>query len=381
MIKRSFSISLLCICSTLLFCVFNSYAATTSDNLIVIQNSSYSVLDSYFVDSTDGTNYQYVTYEFRLPIIITRTSGDGFVSGYSSYSVNMAYSFIQGPSIISNNLYFENTYNSNDVIFGFGISNTNTFIFRVFYNNFNAAIDRFVAGNVVNRITLRYSNPNGFINNFNSVNTVTKVNSNLSIYPNPQSNGLEAIIKQSIIDALTEDIINGESVYDLFQLFVQYEYNTNASLYRIEGDLNDILDETIAILGMQSATINKIQEVYNVLYNSIYSEILTYFPNYSQRLGWIIDRLDTLIHMGESDTAYQDDLTAAESQLQEIVNDLDVYKPSQGQIINPVESAADIYASDAESLFFYTWDGRITSILILALTLGVVGFVLYGKSG
>lgn len=389
--KHYLSLSLLCICCTFIFSICNTYAASIGVPTLYTGSNLRAVLMSSQISDIEDINGNIIEYgirsaSYKLEVpCYWNPSSDGYLNGAVGYSFNITFGGMANFSTNSISFYsLNNEYqgiysscyrNGASALSGSGrivIVCDNVFVHDATFSPITLCIE------INGIVTSGYDIPSYMAVSNISINSTS---GNLSLSPNPESLGFAGVIKQSIINALTEDIINGESVYDLIQLFVQYEYNTNQSLYRLEGDLADILDETIAILGMQSATVNKIQEVYNVLYNSIYSEILTYFPNYSQRLGWIIDRLDTLIHMNESDTDYESDIDDAGVKASSFAEALNVDQPSIGNIIDGQQESWADYAADGGVPYFWANNGRIAAILAMSMVTALIGFVLYGKSG
>lgn len=327
------------------------------------------ISSEYYEDdsTTPPTTWNYFTYEFYFSPYIT-TAQDSYKNG----NINIL-------CLVDN--YIPTGCTKTGITFDFEYSNTETIIGRMIdYNDYggrrvmlsyylnNYGLNSSIpAGRVKCRVTFKASGLQWASFNINPTVSYT-VASSTSVYaePNPQDMGFASIIKESITNALSLGEL--DLVYDYL---VFWKTTQDGYLADIELSVDEVETWLSYINSAQATLQNKIDLIYTLE--------LT-FPGYFNSM---ISLLQQIRDMNASDTAAESQMQNAEQQLSQAVNDMEVQKPNINNVVNAGDQYMDSNITGAQGDTFFWLHGTniFVTILTMAVTIGILGFVIYGKSG
>lgn len=146
------------------------------------------------------------------------------------------------------------------------------------------------------------------------------------------------------------------------------------------GDFNTALDTIEVLIATSNSILNDVLDELET--NNVHLSDLVYYMNNVQntRLQTIISKIQELIDMGRQDTQAQNDLNAAASQMEGAAAAMNVTKPNMAAVIPQTLADADAVAAQG-TIFSWLNNSYIITILSAMMTIALIGFVLYGKSG
>lgn len=374
-------------------------AIDDSDINIYAHSSTFAVIDNIAYGSSEDGQRNIVTYKYRIDVSLNITPVSGCLQGIylhnfemnlptvnNSIFISRSVSFV--PTINSDYLYIINNVNRN-------ISNTNSVNIGVVLNNFQTFTTSSLAIGYFEGLA-SYSFPYDIspIQTL-SVNVInSKSFNNVQVYSEPTNTGVANIIKNSILNALEDTSLgyNNVSVAEYLNLYLQYLYNTMSDVGYIrtafDNFVTDLFDSWLqGIANNQGYIYTDTQDIRSQLstlrtyLSNVYANFQLSFDENNDKLYAIMQKLDQIINMGSSQTEGQSEAQDAIDDLASQIDYLDQPTIAISDIFDPVEDAANDHGSDAANIFWWTWDSRITGIMYMVMAFGIIGFVIYGKSG
>lgn len=368
---------------------FNFSPATYNAYLIYSENIDYED-DGSGVTQVSG-NPTYV-YECNIPVYLTISSSDVYIYGnlYERYALTATIpsGFQQAAIDIS---YVDS---SPDFVYS-GLTNRGTSplsytvglraYFTDFFSPFNSS-GTVMLGTIMYRISLKSTGSGATHSPYItvSIGSAGSLSNSTTISATPSGMQFVEVIKQSILDALDTDIYGSGSdaygVADILQIYAQYLYAMDIRQEAIDNNISTLVTDIAIALQNQSQQLNKLEQLRSALvaFNTSYVQWSGRFDTQIQHIQY---QLDQLINLGTTQTEGASEAQEAVNQLQSADAALQQPTLSDGDIFNPIDNAAAEYGDDAANIFWWTWDGRISLILTLVVSLGLVGFIIYGKSG
>lgn len=370
---------------------FNFSPTSYNAYLIYSENIDYEDNGSGVTQVSGNPTY---VYECNVPVYLTISSSDVYIYGnlYERYSLTATIptGFQQAAIDIS---YVDS---SPDFVYS-GLTNRGTSplsytvglraYFTDFFSPFNSS-GTIMLGTITYRISLKSTGSGATHSPYItvSVSSAGSLSNSTTISATPSGMQFVQVIKQSILDAFDTDIYgSGSDAYgiaDILQIYAQYLYAMDVRQDAIDSNIQSLLTEVIAIKINQDVEITALTRIRDLII-SLRSDLNDYaFYIYKVALDNIIDRLDTLINMGSTQT---EGASEAESAAAALGNQLDYLagQPtlSDSQVFDGINQGAAAYGDDASNIYFWAWDSRIAGILGIVMSLSLIGFIIYGKSG
>lgn len=380
------AICLIVIAGILLSSTLASAASDTSIFSITAMgggsNYIYAQLTQTILPSTeDNRSNTTAVYEFTVNPSMNIALVDAYLNGYVRYTVNCSLGSISQGSWYMDRITVSFSYTSSEEYYHVKRNNVNSgWEGLLYFNNYwpiGASSSYVPIGEFTCTVTIH-----DLIGSYPPATipiacTGSIVLANYNVSANPVTQGLAGVYKQSILDAL-EDLDFG-LVYDLLH---QWQIAQEAYLADIELSVDDLEQ----ILRQMYAELQSIYTIDNTTYfkiSAIYDILSTYS---SQALGndmHMISLLSQLLNKNASDTAAESQMQNAEQQLSQAVNDMEVQKPNINNVVNAGDQYMDSNITGAQGDTFFWLHGTniFVTILTMAVTIGILGFVIYGKSG
>lgn len=362
------AICLIVISSILLYSSI-SEAATPQTLTLTIAPSGYKptlISSDVWTDETTGTVYNYFTYQFTITPYVG-SSNDTYKNGYYTIQLTVDNLTPTGGTLTGIVFDYETIMTEQVVSFGSNPVQNGGRTFRIVNALYNYGYYLPLPLNEITcTVTFRISGLQW--SNFTISPTLTSsfYSSNVTADATPQSIGFQAIIKQAITEALQVGELN--LVYDYL---VFWKTTQDGYLADIDLSVDDVEMWLSYINSAQASLQNKIDLIYTLEQT---------FPGY---FNTMIAVLQQIRDMNASDTAAESQMQNAEQQLSQAVNDMEVQKPNINNVVNAGDQYMDSNITGAQGDTFFWLHGTniFVTILTMAVTIGILGFVIYGKSG
>lgn len=345
-------------------------------------------------DSTDQTaifGNEYLTYCFTVQPEILFAAGS-YTSGYSRADVLFNVSTISPNGWVMYGFNMEFLPHNEEGFYNYVNTSSNNYapgyctITSVFDNAFGSGT--YVSmGNLKIYVTFRKNDlsaadPTAIDMTF----SISYVSGNTQSSAEPViDRGFSEVIKDSILAALEQDIYGEDpdkfSISDMLTIYSQYLYAIDVRQEYIDNNIQTLVSDLVTVISKQDTAISKLNNLLTAI-SDLQSNYLTMSTDWIlPSLNGINNKLQQLIDMGATETEGASEAQDAINQLGSQVDVLDQPTIAINDIFDPVDGAASDHGSDAANIFWWTWDSRITSIMYMVMAFGIIGFVIYGKSG
>lgn len=370
---------------------FSAEAASITTAPTLGENLS-SGLSAILYDSyDDGTGVVIASYSLTFPLRLAFTYNDTYINGIFYYNFSISSDGLSNGTIHSVNMGFEDLcpyQGMSASLYRTSISavGTSARILVICDNVFSRGTSIGI-GNMTYNFSVRYSGGIAPAQTLGFTFAVDSSGAIASNSPDPVDNGLEAVIKQAILDAFEDrSLLHDVSVADYLNYYLQYLYNTMSDVGAIRTAFNTF---TQTLLNDWLGVIIDNQDDVEYLMSAIKSSIDTFYSvsaandvTIIRALSDIQDKLYQILHNGEQVTEGQSEAEFAASQLQSQVDYL-ANQPTLDidDVLGPIGTDAAVNGDAAADIYFWSWDSHFVTILSMCMALGLVGFIVYGKSG
>lgn len=366
---------------------FNFSPSTYNAYLIYSENIDYEDNGSGVTQVSGNPTY---VYECTIPVFLTISSSDCYIYGNLFERYSLTATIPTGFQQASIDISYED--GSPDFVYS-GMTNRGASplsytigiraYFTDFFSPFNSS-GTVQLGTITYRISLKSTGSGATHNPYItvSIGSAGSLSNSTTISATPSGMQYTEIFKQSILDALNTDVYDTQSIVDILAIYEQYMYAADIRQEVIDQNIQTLVADLTDVISRQDLAIQKLTNILTAIsqfqssYNSAtYDWILP-------ALTGINDKLNQLIIMGQSET---EGASEAESAAAALGNQLDYLagQPtlSDNQVFDGINQGAAAYGEDASNIYFWAWDSRIAGILGIVMSLALIGFIIYGKSG
>lgn len=360
------AICLIVISSILLYSSVSKAATVQNVTISIRTRDRVNFISSEFYTDDNGNSFNYFTYSFSIEPYLT-TSVDTYKNGRFTAEFTIDNYLPTGGTLTGISYDYDEMFTNEVISYGTnpGINGSRTY--RVLYFLCNYGLESQIpSGNIT--VTVTFSISGAQWANFDIQPTVVAsiYSSNLTANSKPELMGMGAIFKEAITSALHDGEL--DLVYDYL---VFWKTTQDSYLADIELSVDDIELWLSYINSAQATLQNKVDLIYTLEQT---------FPGY---FGSIITLLQDIKNMNASDTAAESQMQNAEQQLSQAVNNMEVQKPNINNVVNAGDQYMDSNITGAQGDTFFWLHGTniFVTILTMAVTIGILGFIIYGKSG
>lgn len=328
--------------------------------------------------TNDGSGNRRVRYDIEIPITLINSTSDsntywlvGWFTCQMNYTISNSAGTYQGAE-----MYFEG-YNSDSqrgALTAYNTTNTGSANFHFWFANYQTRVSSMQYPLGILHMSFYYTYlPNVTISPLTFTVSPTVTNSILNYYAAPNTTqGMAALILESVNRAIHEN-----------------DLDTIAGILTSIANNTYLLNTVISTLQIANVNLEDIQDKLTSLYNQVgtYGEsFLAWYGQFSVSYASIIARLNEIKNILESSVPINTEGNViASSAVEGMESAASALQPATippSQIFNAIDSyIPDVDASQNELFFWLNRNSILVTILVSAISLGIVGFIIYGKSG